>query len=138
MPGYRSHGAKGAPAPSAAENTEIRDHQWRKVVLAGSSVKSAKDVGPSIQKRCLGPIIVETPRMRVHRWRKLAPSIVGKPWVRGVRRSSIAHKRPCHGFAEGVKSASAQQCGKRPDTVNKCCDKEREDITSASNLHDDI
>ncbi|EYC26362.1 hypothetical protein Y032_0010g1115 [Ancylostoma ceylanicum] len=81
MAGYRSHGARGAPVPSTARNTEIRDHQWREVVLAGSSVKSAKDVGPSIQK---------------------ALSIVGKPWVRRVRRSSITYKIPCRGFVEGV------------------------------------
>ena len=50
MPGYRSHGAKSVPAPNVAKNTEIRDHQWRRVVLAGSSVKNAKDMGPPIQK----------------------------------------------------------------------------------------
>ncbi|EYC18054.1 hypothetical protein Y032_0028g1658 [Ancylostoma ceylanicum] len=53
MPGYRSHGAKDAPAPSAAENNDIRDHQWRRVVVAGSSVKNAKDMGPPIQKDVL-------------------------------------------------------------------------------------
>ncbi|EYC38189.1 hypothetical protein Y032_0735g1935 [Ancylostoma ceylanicum] len=44
MAGYRSPGAKGAPAPCTVESAEIRDHQW--VVLAGSSVENAKDMGP--------------------------------------------------------------------------------------------
>ncbi|EYB95290.1 hypothetical protein Y032_0162g3445 [Ancylostoma ceylanicum] len=57
MPGYRSHGAKGVPAPNVAKNTEIRDHQWRRVVLAGSSVKNAKDMGPPIQKDVLVPLL---------------------------------------------------------------------------------
>ncbi|EYB90856.1 hypothetical protein Y032_0213g2292 [Ancylostoma ceylanicum] len=57
MPGYRSHGAKGAPAPSAAENTEIRDHQWWRFVLEGSSVRNAKDMGPPIQKDVLVPVL---------------------------------------------------------------------------------
>ncbi|EYB97612.1 hypothetical protein Y032_0139g2122 [Ancylostoma ceylanicum] len=57
MPENRSHDAKGAPAPSAAKNTEIRDLQWRRVVLAGSSVKNAKDMGPPIQKDVLVPLL---------------------------------------------------------------------------------
>ncbi|EYC27250.1 hypothetical protein Y032_0009g608 [Ancylostoma ceylanicum] len=121
MPGYRSHGAKGAPAPSAAENTQIRDYQWRRVVLAGSSVKNAMDVGPPIRKvswshYCGNPKDVGLPMEKI----EAAFSIMGNPFVRRVRRSSIAYKRLCHGFA--YQCASAQQCGKHPDTVKKCCD----------------
>ncbi|EYB86155.1 hypothetical protein Y032_0285g1372 [Ancylostoma ceylanicum] len=57
MPGYRSPGAKDEPVHSTAENTEIRDHQWRLVVLVGSSVKNAKDMGPPIQKDVLAPLL---------------------------------------------------------------------------------
>ena len=89
--------------PVLLKNTEIRDHQWRKVVLAGSSAKSAKGMGPSIQKDVLVPLL----------WKpqgggptdgenESALSIVGKPWVMRLRRSSTAYKRLCHGFVEGV------------------------------------
>ncbi|EYC38761.1 hypothetical protein Y032_0698g1623 [Ancylostoma ceylanicum] len=60
MPGYRSPGAKGAPAPSTAEDTEIRDHQWGTVVLAGNSMKNAKDMGLPIQKSALAPVMWKT------------------------------------------------------------------------------
>ena len=104
MPGYRSHGGKDAPAPSAAKSTEIRDHEWRKVVLVGSSVKSAKDMGPSIQKDVLVPLLWKPQGCgSTDGENESALSIVGKPWVRRVRRSSIAYKRPCHGFVEGVR-----------------------------------
>ncbi|EYC18945.1 hypothetical protein Y032_0026g1469 [Ancylostoma ceylanicum] len=59
-PGYRSPGEKGAPTISTAENSEIRVHQWRKVVLVGSRVKNSKDMGPLIQKGASAPVLWET------------------------------------------------------------------------------
>ncbi|EYC25438.1 hypothetical protein Y032_0012g1892 [Ancylostoma ceylanicum] len=90
-PGYRSPGGKGAPAPNTTENAGIRDHQWSRGVLAGSSVKNAKDMGPPIQKgglvqycgkpRDMGPPMEEG---------ESALRTVGNPWLRRVVRSSIA------------------------------------------------
>ncbi|EYB91326.1 hypothetical protein Y032_0207g2027 [Ancylostoma ceylanicum] len=53
-PGYRSLGEKGPrQEPRTVENAEIRDHQWRRVVLAGTGVENVKDMGPPIQKGAL-------------------------------------------------------------------------------------
>ncbi|EYB88794.1 hypothetical protein Y032_0241g3370 [Ancylostoma ceylanicum] len=67
--GYWSPSETSARAPSTAENAEVRDHQWRRVVLSGSSVKNAKDMALPIQK---GPSIVKNPRLWAQRRRKVS------------------------------------------------------------------
>ncbi|EYC22451.1 hypothetical protein Y032_0017g3358 [Ancylostoma ceylanicum] len=77
-PGYAS-------APSTAENTEIRDHQWRRAVLAGSSVKNAKDMRPPIQKGASAPELWKTQGCgstdgeRIYKYQPDRPANAGLP-----------------------------------------------------------
>ncbi|EYC27821.1 hypothetical protein Y032_0008g202 [Ancylostoma ceylanicum] len=88
MLGYRAPGGKGAPAPSTAKNTEIRDQQWRRAVLAGSSVKNEKDLGPPMEKGESALSIVGNRRasygftiFNKKMWKHLDPGSVLPPWI---------------------------------------------------------